>query len=107
MQPELLPLPQNDFLNTARKERKRVVVYLVNGVRLFGRIESFDQFTVMLSTPEGNQAIYKSAISTVQPESGGRSSRSGEGAAKGETSDTDSALPHVVRRKRRSMTAGR
>jgi len=56
--------PQNDFLNSARKERKPVEVYLVNGIKLVGSIASFDRFVVVLGAPGGGmQAIYKSAIS--------------------------------------------
>ncbi|AVK72177.1 RNA chaperone Hfq [Cupriavidus necator] len=72
MQPKQ-SLPQNEFLNAARKERKRVEVYLVNGVRLTGSIASFDQFVVMLSSPGGGmQTIYKSAISTIQVQTAAR-----------------------------------
>ncbi|MEX3935045.1 RNA chaperone Hfq [Paraburkholderia phymatum] len=82
--------PQNDFMNAARKERKRVEIYLVNGIRLTGCIESFDQYLVMLRTPVGLQGIYKRAISTIQldtgtrpaPRAGGRPSH-GEHAARG------------------------
>ncbi|WP_186248532.1 MULTISPECIES: RNA chaperone Hfq, partial [unclassified Burkholderia] len=63
--------PQNDFINSARKERKRVEIYLVNGIRLTGCIESFDQYLVMLRTPVGLQGIYKHAISTIQLDTGG------------------------------------
>ncbi|HEF4840075.1 TPA: RNA chaperone Hfq [Burkholderia vietnamiensis] len=69
--------PQNDFINSARKERKRVEIYLVNGIRLTGCIESFDQYLVMLRTPVGLQGIYKRAISTIQLDTGG--SRPGGG----------------------------
>ncbi|KAF1055189.1 MAG: RNA-binding protein Hfq [Burkholderia gladioli] len=69
--------PQNDFINAARKERKRVEIYLVNGIRLTGCIESFDQYLVMLRTPVGLQGIYKRAISTIQLDMGG--SRPGGG----------------------------
>ncbi|WXK34972.1 RNA chaperone Hfq (plasmid) [Mycetohabitans rhizoxinica] len=75
---------QNDILNSARKERKRVQIYLVNGIRVVGHVESFDQYVVMLRTPGGMQVIYKKAISTVQhdtPDSrAARSSTSGRGA---------------------------
>jgi host factor-I protein len=64
--------PQNEFLNTLRKERKRLEVYLVNGIRLTGIIESFDQFLVTLRTPGGMQGIYKQAISTIQLDTGHR-----------------------------------
>jgi host factor-I protein len=67
------PHPQNDFINAARKERKRVEVYLVNGIRLVGYIESFDQYLVMLRTSAGLQGIYKRAISTIQHDTGSRS----------------------------------
>ncbi len=66
------PHPQNDFMNAARKERKRVEIYLVNGIRLTGCIESFDQYLVMLRTPVGLQGIYKRAISTIQLDTGTR-----------------------------------
>jgi host factor-I protein len=79
--------PQNDFMNAARKERKRVEIYLVNGIRLTGCIESFDQYLVMLRTPVGLQGIYKRAISTIQLDTGtrpapraGRTSHSEHGA---------------------------
>jgi host factor-I protein len=61
---------QSDFLNTARKERKRVAVYLVSGIRLVGTIESFDQYLLLLRTPTGVQTVYKHAISTIQVDTG-------------------------------------
>ncbi|AKM01122.1 MULTISPECIES: RNA chaperone Hfq [Burkholderia] len=73
--------PQNDFINSARKERKRVEIYLVNGIRLTGCIESFDQYLVMLRTPVGLQGIYKRAISTIQLDTGG--ARPGGGGPRG------------------------
>ncbi|MFT0171376.1 RNA chaperone Hfq [Paraburkholderia mimosarum] len=83
--------PQNDFMNAARKERKRVEIYLVNGIRLTGCIESFDQYLVMLRTPVGLQGIYKRAISTIQldtgtrpgPRPGGARSSHGEHTSRG------------------------
>ncbi|KVL59341.1 RNA-binding protein hfq [Burkholderia cepacia] len=74
--------PQNDFINSARKERKRVEIYLVNGIRLTGCIESFDQYLVMLRTPVGLQGIYKRAISTIQLDTGG-SRPGGSGGPRG------------------------
>ncbi|GAB7546838.1 hypothetical protein CS8_065230 [Cupriavidus sp. 8B] len=64
-------------MNTARKERKRVEVYLVNGIKLTGSIASFDQFVVMLSGPGGMQIVYKRVISTIQVPTGTRPSGSG------------------------------
>ena len=57
---------QDPFLNTLRKERVPVSVYLVNGIKLQGEIDSFDQYVVMLRNSV-NQMIYKHAISTVVP----------------------------------------
>lgn len=75
--------PQNDFINSARKERKRVEIYLVNGIRLTGCIESFDQYLVMLRTPVGLQGIYKRAISTIQLDTGGSRESRGDGGGYG------------------------
>lgn len=57
---------QDSFLNTLRRERVPVSVYLVNGIKLQGEIDSFDQYVVMLRNSV-NQMIYKHAISTVVP----------------------------------------
>lgn len=84
--------PQNDFINAARKERKRVEIYLVNGIRLTGCIESFDQYLVMLRTPVGLQGIYKRAISTIQLDVGG--ARPG-GGPRGPRPGGGSGGPHV------------
>jgi host factor-I protein len=56
---------QNDFFNTARKERSPVTVFLGNGKKLVGRIKSFDKFTILLESQQGDQIIFKHAISTV------------------------------------------
>ncbi|MBP6243115.1 MAG: RNA chaperone Hfq [Chromatiaceae bacterium] len=57
---------QDPFLNALRKERVPVSVFLVNGIKLQGQIESFDQFVVLLKN-NVSQMIYKHAISTVVP----------------------------------------
>ena len=57
---------QDPFLNTLRKERVPVSIYLVNGIKLQGQIESFDQFVVLLRNSV-SQMVYKHAISTVVP----------------------------------------
>lgn len=57
---------QDPFLNALRKERIPVSVYLVNGIKLQGQIESFDQFVVLLKNTV-SQMVYKHAISTVVP----------------------------------------
>ena len=58
---------QDPFLNTVRKENIPVSVYLVNGIKLQGNVESFDSFVVVLRNNGVNQMIYKHAISTVVP----------------------------------------
>jgi host factor-I protein len=57
---------QDPFLNQLRKERVPVSVYLVNGIKLQGQIDSFDQFVVLLRNTV-NQMVYKHAISTIVP----------------------------------------
>ena len=57
---------QDPFLNTLRKEIVPVSVYLVNGIKLQGQIDSFDQFVVLLKNTV-SQMVYKHAISTVVP----------------------------------------
>ena len=57
---------QEPFLNTLRKERIPVSIYLVNGIKLQGQIESFDQFVVLLKNSV-SQMVYKHAISTIVP----------------------------------------
>jgi len=56
---------QDSFLNTARKERQNITIYLVSGVKLTGRIRSFDKYSVVLETSNQEQLIFKHAISTV------------------------------------------
>ncbi|AKB03221.1 RNA chaperone Hfq [Vibrio cholerae] len=57
---------QDPFLNALRRERIPVSIYLVNGIKLQGQIESFDQFVILLKNTV-NQMVYKHAISTVVP----------------------------------------
>lgn len=57
---------QDPFLNVLRRERVPVSIYLVNGIKLQGRIAAFDQFSVLLENSV-RQLVYKHAISTVSP----------------------------------------
>lgn len=57
---------QDPFLNALRKEKIPVSIYLVNGIKLQGQVESFDQFVVLLKNSV-SQMVYKHAISTVVP----------------------------------------
>ncbi|MFO7953848.1 RNA chaperone Hfq [Thioalkalivibrio sp.] len=57
---------QEPFLNALRRDRIPVSIYLVNGIKLQGQIESFDQFVVLLRSTV-SQMVYKHAISTIVP----------------------------------------
>jgi host factor-I protein len=57
---------QDPFLNALRKEKIPVSIYLVNGIKLQGRVESFDSFVVLLKDTI-SQMVYKHAISTIVP----------------------------------------
>jgi host factor-I protein len=57
---------QDPFLNAIRKERIPVSIFLVNGIKLQGTVDSFDQFVVMLKSTV-SQMVYKHAISTIVP----------------------------------------
>jgi host factor-I protein len=62
------PAPQNiqdAFLNTVRREKTTVTVYLINGAKLTGRIRSFDKFSLLLEAGTHEQLIFKHAISTI------------------------------------------
>ena len=64
---------QDSFLNSARKDRSNVTIYLISGVKLTGRIKSFDKYSVILEAGSQEQLIFKHAISTVSlPRGGGR-----------------------------------
>jgi host factor-I protein len=57
---------QDPFLNALRKEKIPVAIYLVNGIKLQGQVEAFDQFVLLLKNTV-NQMVYKHAISTIVP----------------------------------------
>jgi len=56
---------QDAFLNTVRREKDTVTIYLMNGAKLSGRIRSFDKFSVLLESGAQEQLIFKHAISTI------------------------------------------
>lgn len=66
---------QNDYFNAARKARTALTVYLNNGKKLTGRIKSFDKFTLLLETHQGDLMVFKHAVSSV----GSAPRSSGEG----------------------------
>jgi host factor-I protein len=57
---------QDSFLNTLRKEHTPVSIFLVNGIKLHGKVDSFDQYVIMLKNTI-SQMVYKHAISTIVP----------------------------------------
>lgn len=57
---------QDPFLNAPRRENVSVSIYLINGIKLQGQIDSFDQFVILLKNSI-NQMVYKHAISTIVP----------------------------------------
>lgn len=64
----LKPAPQNiqdAFLNTVRRENIMVMIYLINGAKLTGRIRSFDKFSILLESGSQEQLVFKHAISTI------------------------------------------
>lgn len=67
---------QDTFLNTVRKDKSPITIYLVSGVKLTGKIRSFDKYSVLLENNAQEQLIFKHAISTVvsgrMPHSEGR-----------------------------------
>jgi host factor-I protein len=84
------PAPQNiqdAFLNTVRREKTTVTIYLLNGAKLTGRIRSFDKFSILLEAGPQEQLVFKHAISTVSLSrrgSGELRSSGNIGAASGE-----------------------
>jgi host factor-I protein len=89
---------QDSFLNTARKEKINITIYLLSGVKLTGRIRSFDKYSVVLETNNQEQLIFKHAISTVaMGRSHGHADRptaiSGPTAASTSASNEPSTLP--------------
>ena len=77
---------QDTFLNTVRKDKSPITIYLVSGVKLTGKIRSFDKYSVLLENNAQEQLIFKHAISTVVS---GRPTAFGD--ARGETRSTPSA----------------
>ena len=91
MDPES-PSLQNDFFNTVRKEKSIVTVFLGNGKRLTGRLKSFDKYTLLLEGHQGEQIIFKHAISTVS--TNGRTAEIGLGEhARGRTAPVADQQP--------------
>ena len=89
---------QDSFLNNARKDKANITIYLLSGVKLSGRIRSFDKYSVVLETNNQEQLIFKHAISTVvmaRPAHGAES-RPGEREARPEPRPVTSSAPQPV-----------
>lgn len=80
---------QDPFLNALRKERIPVSIFLVNGIKLQGQIESFDQYVVLLKNAV-SQMVYKHAISTVVPVRNPRGMGQQQAASQGPMGGSDS-----------------
>ncbi|NVJ62167.1 MAG: RNA chaperone Hfq [Gammaproteobacteria bacterium] len=79
---------QDPFLNALRRERVQVAIYLVNGIKLQGQVESFDQFVVLLKNTV-SQMVYKHAISTIVPARNVRLPHAGENGAEEDFNGND------------------
>jgi host factor-I protein len=82
---------QDTFLNTVRKDKSPITIYLVSGVKLTGKIRSFDKYSVLLENNSQEQLIFKHAISTVVSGRAGmhtdaRTERPGERSLEGRAS---------------------
>ncbi|MGQ9634758.1 MAG: RNA chaperone Hfq [Bryobacteraceae bacterium] len=71
---------QEAFLNNARREKTFLTIYLMSGVKLSGRIKSFDKYSLVLETNSQEQLIFKHAISTVVVSKAGHASPAGHGS---------------------------
>ncbi|MHC1479022.1 RNA chaperone Hfq [Frateuria aurantia] len=84
---------QDPFLNALRRERIPVAIYLVNGIKLQGTVESFDQFVVLLRN-QVSQMVYKHAISTVVPSRNVRLATNGQDDVI-ESANTEGSAPEA------------
>jgi host factor-I protein len=79
---------QDSFLNNARKDKLALTIYLMSGVKLSGRIKSFDKYSLVLETNNQEQLIFKHAISTVVTQ---KSSHTYAGSSSASTSSASAA----------------
>jgi len=90
---------QDTFLNTVRKDKSPITIYLVSGVKLTGKIRSFDKYSVLLENNAQEQLIFKHAISTVvsgraAPHADSRSESRSQGSAA--SSSTSSSVTEAA-----------
>jgi host factor-I protein len=85
---------QDSFLNNARKDKIVLTIYLMSGVKLSGRIKSFDKYSLVLETNNQEQLIFKHAISTVVTQKSSHSyAASSQAAAQGLAGSAAPGLP--------------
>src|SRR5881398_1064952 len=85
---------QDSFLNNARKDKIVLTIYLMSGVKLSGRIKSFDKYSLVLETNNQEQLIFKHAISTVVTQKSSHSySSSAQSAAQSSSSTSAPGVP--------------
>jgi host factor-I protein len=87
---------QDSFLNTARKDKAPITIYLLSGVKLTGRIRSFDKYSVVLESNNQEQLIFKHAISTVVLGKGVHHMPSGTNERTGTASNSNNAAGTVA-----------
>ncbi len=87
---------QDTFLNNARKDKALVTIYLLSGVKLTGKIKSFDKYSVIMETSNQEQLIFKHAISTVVTFRSGHASGPGPGMHSGAGVARLAAEPRVA-----------
>jgi host factor-I protein len=85
---------QDAFLNNARKEKGVITIYLLSGVKLSGRIKSFDKYSLVLETNNQEQLIFKHAVSTVVTVKSGHSYGTPAQAAPAQTTAHSTAAAH-------------
>src|SRR5580692_4714619 len=85
---------QDSFLNNARKDKGVVTIYLLSGVKLSGRIRSFDKYSLVMETNNQEQLIFKHAISTVVTQRSSHSYASGASAAATSNAGMPASPPH-------------
>ena len=91
---------QDSFLNNARKDKIVLTIYLMSGVKLSGRIKSFDKYSLVLETNNQEQLIFKHAISTVVTQKLAHSSHSSQAAVQGNSlAAVTSRIPRRVKRR--------
>ena len=87
---------QDSFLNNARKDKIALTIYLMSGVKLSGRIKSFDKYSLVLETNNQEQLIFKHAVSTVVTQKSAHSyaSSGSSAAATSSVGSMAAATPH-------------